>query len=398
MIMNNADTENSDKIDAAQQNLLSIKSLSLTNFRNYTSAEINVNSDIILLCGDNGAGKTNILEAISLLSPGRGIRKAKNNMLINNSERDVIHHKKWAVFANIYTPAYGDISLATGNVPSEISDGKEKRIIKLNGNKISQNDLTRFISVSYLTPSQDHIFTEGTTSRRQFLDRLSSHFYTDHIKHLSTYNHFKNERKKILAMSNLDTTWLAMIEKKMAEQAVAIADARIETIILLQNSIMDSESCFPKAIISPIGETEEFLQQNSALETEEFYIKKLHENRNKDSLSNKTNFGIHKSDFSAIHPQKKLRAELCSMGEQKALILSIIIANFKAKKKFSGYSPIVLLDEVITHLDDDKRESLLSELLSTKAQYWITGTDSFLFKKIIDKSQLLTVENATVLG
>jgi len=396
--MNNNDTKISDLSSNLTQDLLSIKSISLTNFRNYTSAEINVNSDIVLLCGDNGAGKTNILEAISLLAPGRGIRKAKNNLLINSTNRDSTYQKKWAIYANIYSPTYGDISLATGNVLNENSDNKEKRITKLNGNKISQTDLNKFISVSYLTTSQDHIFTEGTTSRRQFLDRLSSHFYTDHIKHLSVYNHFKNERKKILAMGNYDTTWLSMIEKKMAEQAVAIADARIETILLLQKSILDSESCFPKAIISPIGETEEFLQNNSALETEGFYIKKLHDDREKDSLSNKTNFGVHKSDFSAIHPKKNLRAELCSMGEQKALILSIIISHFKAKKKFSGYSPIVLLDEVITHLDDEKRESLLSELLSTNAQYWITGTDSFLFKKIMDKSQLLTIENATVLG
>lgn len=381
------------------QDFISIKSLFLTNFRNYTSAEISITSDIILLCGDNGAGKTNILEAISLLSPGRGLRKAKNNLLIKKSCRNKNYPNNWAIFANIYAPSYGDITLATGNITSRnIADDKEKRIIKLNGNKISQADLAKFISVSYLTPSQDHTFTEGTTSRRQFLDRLVSHFYADHIKHLSVYNHFKNERKKILTMGSYDATWISTIEKKMIEQGVAIADARIETVRLLQKSIAESDSCFPKAIISCIGEIEEYLQQNSALETEEFYLKKLYENRGKDSLSNKTNFGVHKSDFSAIHPVKKLNAELCSMGEQKALLLSIVIANFKAKKKWSGYSPIVLLDEVITHLDDEKREYLLKELLNTKAQYWITGTDSFLFKKIIDKSQLLTVEDATILG
>ena len=212
------------------------------------------------------------------------------------------------------------------------------------------------------------------------------------------YNHAKTERKKLLALPRHDDIWLSTIERRMAEQALAIIASRIETICLLQNTIDRSTSPFPKAIMSLQGTIETIMLNHSALEAEEHYRNLLKRHRNSDQQSGRTEHGPHRSDFTVIHSLKNMPAQHCSTGEQKALLLSILLAEINAKKDWSGYSPIVLLDEVIAHLDPAKRHQFYDEIQSINAQYWFTGTNAELFTHFGSKALFLEVENNHILG
>ncbi len=371
---------------------LSIGRITVNNFRNYQQCRIDVQSNIVILSGHNGAGKTNLLEAISLLASGRGIRNAK---LTDLNPANPSNSGTWSVFANIHHPHYDDITIATG---FDNSGKREKRLIKINGENNPQSELPYYMNISYLTPVQDHTFIDGSTSRRAYLDRLTSHFFADHIKHLSQFAHAKSERKTLLSQPNPDSTWLSTIERRMAEYTLAIIASRVETIAMLQRTIDNSSSPFPKAIMSCTGTVESLLLQKSALEAEDEYRSLLKQHRSQDKQSGRTEYGPHKSDFLVIHSQKNMPAQHCSTGEQKALLLSILLAEISAKKEWSGYSPIVLLDEVVAHLDPQKRQLFYDEIHTIDAQYWFTGTNAELFKHFGSTAQFLEVENNTLLG
>jgi len=245
----------------------------------------------------------------------------------------------------------------------------------------------------------DHIFSEGQTSRRSYLDRLTGSFYADHTKHLSIYEHAKSERRKLLTSGRNDESWLGILEKRMGEQAIAIAAARLEAIDHLQKAIDGyNHTSFPKALLSARGDVEESLACMTAIQAEEAFEERLKTSRQQDANTGHTSFGTHRSDFTVFHSKHNVNAELCSTGEQKALLLSITMAAARARKLWFGSTPVLLLDEVIAHLDNEKRHAFFDELKDLSAQSWLTGTDIEFFKDFRGKARFLTVENCKVLG
>ncbi len=356
---------------------LAITQLKLTDFRNHQYFELDLSQEAgksVIITGENGVGKTNILEAISLLVPGKGLRGAKI------AELDRITTQQptsWTIFAEIST-SQGRATIGTGRDPAKSTD---KRIVKINGETVrGHSELADYFAVCYLTPQMDQTFADGTASRRAYLDRITGAFYPEHTKHLAIYEHAKSERKKLLIMPNTDYSWIAVLERRMAEQAVAIAAARRETIDHLNSTFIDRSSPFPKAILSAKGVVEGMLVDMSALQAEEACQEKLVESRPLDRETRRTNIGTHRSDFIVYHSEKNMPAELCSTGEQKALLLAITIASAYARREWTGAVPVLLLDEVVAHLDEEKRRDLYNELTELSAQSWLTGTDPYLFR------------------
>lgn len=361
---------------------LSLASLSLSHFRNYASLKLELAPTPVILTGANGIGKTNILEAVSLLAPGRGLRGARPQEL---SHRENAQDYPWAVSALVRS-AEGSVRIGTGKDP--LADG-EKRIVRIEGqNARSQNALAAHVSVLGLTPQMDQTLNESTTSRRQWLDKLAGIFYPDHTRQLAIYEHAKNERKRLLYDRRADISWVESLEERMAEQAIAIAAARLEAIGLLQTSVAEAQSPFPKARLAISGSVESTLAHGgNAIRAEEILRDELSHSRELDRETGKTNFGPHRSDFLVEHLEKNMPAGLCSTGEQKALLLGITLAAARAKSKWHGLVPILLFDEVVAHLDEDRRASLFDEIVALKAQCWMTGTDTHLFTALLPKAQ-----------
>lgn len=365
----------------------SINSLKLFNFRNYTSLELNTSSAPVVLTGSNGAGKTNILEAISFLAPGRGFRGSK---LIDVDNKKT--GQSWAVHASINNGEM-QTEIGTGRVSDENVD---KRVVKIDGEfKRNHADLAANFSLIFLTPQMDNIFIEGTTSRREFLDRTTFLFEPEHAKRLAEYEKLMKNRRKLIKQNNYDEEWAFSLEKIMSELAVVIAEGRTKTINLL-TSMSSNKTPFPMPLLSIKGSMEEMLEKIPALQAEEIYQKKLKEYRDIDRLSGRTNFGVHRTDFNVKHAEKSMPAEICSTGEQKALLISIILAATRARREWFGLSPVVLLDEVVAHLDEERRHFLLSEIMDMKVQAWMTGVDKEFFKNFSKKMQFFTVQNGNI--
>ncbi len=365
-----------------------VKSLTLSHFRNYLSARIECGENSIVLVGPNGAGKTNILEAISLLTPGRGLRRAKL------SEIDSMHARApWAVASELYG-AQGTVSVGTGRNPED-NESADKRIVKIEG-KISrgQTELSRVFAALWLTPQMDNLFIDGGTARRKFLDRLIYSFDADHASRLNAYESAMRERNRLLQTGNADALWLSALEQKMAEQGVAIAVARQHGVEGLNNAVQLSEHSFPKVQITLSGLVEIALIHGSALMAEEKFRETLEAGRGQDAAAGRTLSGIHRSEMEVLHVEKNMPAEHCSTGEQKALLVSIILAQARAGAAWHGSVPVLLLDELVTHLDLTRRTELFAELASINAQCWLTGTDAEIFAGF--NGRILKVEKGSI--
>ncbi len=352
------------------QNL--VKKLVLTNFRNHKTLTIEPVSRIIAVMGKNGVGKTNILESISLLSAGRGLRGAKlQEMKSFTASVD----ENWVIYSEI-VGAEGEAQIGTSL--DYTNSGKEKRRARINQEDIrGTSELADYFSYVSLVPQQDHIFTKGSTSRRDYLDKLCEIFFPTYEEMLKVYNIARYERRKVISNNSYDEYWVNTLEQRMAEKGVAIAFCRLELCELL-NSFMSeaAKSGFPEAHLDVTGEIEDFLKlSHKALEAENFFKEKLLENRIFDANSKRTNFGIHRSDFCVIHKNKNIPAEFTSQGEQKAMLLTITIASVLAKKARSGFYPVLLLDEVASHLDETKRAKLYDFINNIPCQTWLTSTE-----------------------
>lgn len=352
-----------------------ITQLTLQNFRNYGSLQLQVPSSPVVLMGHNGAGKTNILEAISLLAPGRGLRSAKLREMDHLASPDM----PWVVLAQV--EARGEkLIIGTGR---DAEATVEKRLIKINGEKLkAQGQLARHVCVQWLTPSMDQVFVEGNTARRKLLDRIVYGFEYEHATRVNAYELAMRERNKLLSeRGRADPYWLSVLEQQMAEHAVAISLARQQTLARLQEHLRAGAGAFPHAILALEGTLENWLGQGlSALDVESLFAERLAESRMTDAMSGRASIGPHKSQLIVIHSEKNMPAEMCSTGEQKALLLSIILASARARAAWCGLPPILLLDEVIAHLDVDKRVSLFELISSTAIQAWMTGTDAADFR------------------
>ena len=384
-----------------------VKRLTLTDFRNYAYLRLNTQLNPIIITGENGSGKTNILEAISFLTPGRGLRSARladikriSPAVVSNDY--VPMQTAWAVSSTVCTNDE-EVEIGTGIESGfkEIDDetrSYDRRIVKIDGQKItSQSELGRYISAIWLTPQMDRLFRGGSQPRRSFLDRLVYAFDIEHAKRTSNFEHLYKEWFQLIKSGKTDGHWLASIEEEMAGIGVAIAAARREQIARLNTFIQkEPDDVFPNVELSLEGTIEQMLDSKPAIDVEDYYIGMLQKQR-KNVLYNDNVDGVNRTDFKVIYKKKRMPAELCSTGEQKSLLISIILAQTKCQTLDKGFPPVLLLDEVVAHLDDIKREALLEKIRDLNVQAWITSTDASLFESMRDCSQFFEIKNNGVI-
>ena len=370
-----------------------IRSLSLHQFRNYQQLQICADSQTMLLVGPNGVGKTNILEALSLLNPGRGLRRAT----LVELGRQQSPEAGWAVHAILgYSGEGEEISLGTGLELAQ--GGRDKRIIKIDGRKEkNQAALLDYLSIVWVTPQMGQMFPEGGGARRRFLDRLVYGFDPAHASRIYAYEHSMRERNRLLATPAPDNNWLSSLELKMAEYSMAIAAARLSALEHINHELASGHGSFPAAELVIRGEAEEALQAgHQAVDIEDSIAGKLAENRTHDARSGRSSVGAHKTKLEIWLREKKMEAQYCSTGEQKALLLSVILADSRAQARWRGRPPILLLDEVVAHLDKNRRAELFAELDAMGAQSWITGTDEADFSAVSADAQTLHVYDGKI--
>lgn len=376
---------------------ISVSKLNLSNFRCYDASRITLGSTTkpVVLTGANGAGKTNILEAISFLSPGRGLRRAA---LSEVGKIGAVG--QWAVAATINCSS-GAVDVGTGLAPIEVSGkSNNRRLVRIDGENASgPAAFADLWSVSWLTPQMDRLFLEGASSRRRFLDRMMLGLYPDHARQVSAYERAMRERNRLLMEqgTSADAGWLSALEARMAEHGVAVAAARNAFASHLLGKIEQAPNGrFPKATIALDGFVEQSLLEKSATSVEEELMARLKSSRRIDATKGRSSVGPHMCDLKINHREKDMPAELCSTGEQKALLIGLILANARLTRETKGAAPLLLLDEVVAHLDADRRQALFDELFDLDSQCWLTGTDRSLFDGLEGRANFFTVANATV--
>lgn len=370
-----------------------LEKLKLTNFRNHASANIDLDDRHVVLTGENGAGKTNVLEAVSFLSPGRGLRRAAYDTVGKQGAGGA-----WTVFARL-NGANGSVSIGTGL--QETAYGLEtSRKVHINGVQAKTSDmLLEHSRILWLTPAMDALFTGPASDRRRFLDRLVLAVDPLHGRRVSEFEKAMRSRNKLLSEENPDGQWLDAVEGQLAGLGVSVASARQELITLLSEVIVrnnDPASPFPDALISLNGSLETQLSDIAASDLEDEYISRLKEARRLDSRAGRTLEGPHRSDMEVSHRPKSMPASLCSTGEQKALLIGLILAHARLVGEMHGFAPILLLDEIAAHLDIGRRAALYDMLDTLGCQAWMTGTDRTLFEALEGRANFLAVNDGLV--
>ncbi len=373
--------------DSPHRNLLS--SLKLTSFRNYASLSVAFDPRSVVLTGPNGAGKTNLLEAISFLSPGRGLRRATLEEVARRPGDGT-----WAVAATV-TNAAGAVDLGTG-VAMTPEGPEARRAVRVNHAPARSTDaLLDHLRVIWLTPAMDGLFTGPASERRRFLDRAVTAIDKSHGSRVNAFEKAMRGRNKLLAEGPDHSAWLDAIEAEMAELAVAVAAARREWASQIAALIGegDGDSPFPFAEIALEGPLEHWLDGHSASAAEDLYRADLEGERPRDAQAGRTLAGPHRSDLRVRHGPKQAAAETCSTGEQKALLIGLVLAEARLATRLSGETPIVLLDEIAAHLDQRRREALFAILDDLGCQAFMTGTDEGVFAPTGAKIQRFRVED-----
>jgi DNA replication and repair protein RecF len=380
--------------------------LALTRFRNYRHLALDLEPRPVVLVGPNGAGKTNLLEALSLLGPGSGLHRAKLSEIDFRGQGNQAG-MAWAVHARLQT-AGGDFALGTGRDPmAQAQIGRDRRLARINGAPVrSQADFADILSVQWLVPAMDGLFDDAASARRRYLDRLVTGIDPGHAGRVAGYDTALRERARLLrgevgaAPADLDS-WLDALEAEMSAAAVAIAASRCEAVHALNASLGESDGPFPRASLAAAGAVETWLAEGPALAAEEKLKANLKAARISDATSGATEWGTHRSDLEVVYLGRALgsaplRAAECSTGEQRALLLSIALAEARLTMRRRGQAPILLLDEAVAHLDGQRREALFEELLALGLQAWLTGTDRDLFRPLLGSAQFFAVEDGRV--
>lgn len=370
--------------------VVSLRRLVITDFRSYARAELALDGRPVVLTGENGAGKTNLLEAVSLLSPGRGLRGAPFAEIAR-----VDGAGGWAVAATIEGPE-GPLRLGTGIEPG-VETHARSRAVRIDGQAASSAGvLAEHLRIVWLTPAMDRLFVEGATERRKFLDRLVMGFDPAHGTRANAYDRALRERNRLLSDEIFDDAWLGGLEEQMAEHGVALAAARLDTLARLRGAIEASgEGAFPRAEIAIDGMLEAELASRAAVDVEEGFRTHLREMRRRDAGAGRTLEGPHRSDLLVRHAPKDREARICSTGEQKALLIGIVLANARLLAAL-GKPPLLLLDEVAAHLDRDRRAALFDEIVALQLQAFMTGTDPSLFEGFGARAQSLRVAGGLI--
>jgi DNA replication and repair protein RecF len=379
---------------------MSVQRLVLTNFRCYSSLRMNIESPLVVLTGANGAGKTNLLEAISFLVPGRGLRMARLSDLARRNNADVNSNQCWAVAATV-NGLDGVYDVGTG-VSEEVAREKPRRVVRINGVPArGQSALGERLAALWLTPDMQRLFTEGASGRRRFLDRLVFGFDPAHAGRLKSFERSLRDRSRLLQNKltqgkSVDPAWLHVLEENIVEKGVAITAARIALINRLNPACAMGVGPFPSAFLALDGVLDSWLRIMPAVEVEDRYRSSLLSSREDDSVGRPEAIGPHRSDVTVMHIRKNAPAAQCSTGEQKALLISIVLANARLQSLERGAVPILLLDEIAAHLDEERRTALYSEILALGAQAWMTGTDPSLFAPLLGNAQYFAVANAEI--
>lgn len=371
-----------------------ILKLSLTNFRSYHAARLDLTgSGPVVLTGPNGAGKTNLIEAISFLAPGRGLRRATLEE-VAFGEGD----GAWAVSAEV-EGLYGLATLGTGIVPPSPDTPVSRQ------NRIDREPVSSAIAFSdhlrviWLVPAMDQLFNGPASERRRFLDRLVLAVDAQHSSRVSALERSLRSRNRLLETGERDTHWLDAVERETAELAVAVTAARAETVNRLAAALAasrDDGAPFPVAAIALDGWMERLLPSYSATEIEDRYREVLRENRPRDAAAGRTLDGPHLSDLAVRFAGKDIAAADASTGEQKALLIRLVLAHAGLLKEMTGTAPILLLDEVVAHLDPGRRAALYDALSALGAQVWMTGADPAAFGDIKSRAQMFDVRPGAV--
>ncbi|HET7381571.1 MAG TPA: DNA replication/repair protein RecF [Pseudolabrys sp.] len=372
-----------------------IQRLTLTNFRSYHAAQILLDrAGPVVLTGANGAGKTNLIEAISLLTPGRGLRRATMEELAF-SEGD----GAWAVSAEI-EGMLGLATLGTGIDPPAGEESAPIRRCRIDRESVgSAAAFADHLRVVWLTPAMDPLFNGPASERRRFLDRLVLAVDAQHSSRVAALERSLRSRNRLLEDAPSDSHWLDAVEHETAEVAVAVAAARAETAKRLSAALDVSHREtpeFPQAEIALQGWMEQLLPDHSATEIEDRYRALLKENRARDAAAGRTLDGPHLSDLVVSHAGKNIPAAEASTGEQKALLIRLVLAHARLIKQMTNFAPLLLLDEVVAHLDPSRRAALYDALSSLDAQVWMTGADPAAFGDIIGRASLFIVRNGNV--
>ncbi len=365
----NIDIENSNK------SFDQIKSLKLINFRSHSDFSLSLSGKPLAIIGDNGAGKTNILEAISLLSPGRGIRNSKFSEMVKDD-----NSMPWGVNFNI---------LSNGKnyeVSSGLRDNQKGRDIKINSKKVSGSSaLPEIILLSWLTPSMDQIFNETPSYRRRFIDRLCAVYEKNHTKNIKIYEKLMAERNSSFKSKVLDNVWLDALENQMSDVSIAIAETRL-TFISDLNKVLETnlDPVWPRAHLEIYGFVENLVSSWNSGKAKEMLCNEFKNNRERDFFSKRTNEGVHRSDLLVNEKNKKIEAKKCSTGEQKSLLMGIILSHLELVSSFKSRYPVLLLDEVLAHFDKIRRKSFFKQIQEIGSQIIMTGTDISVFEELGD--------------
>lgn len=375
--------------------LVGIRRLILTEFRNHARLDMELDAPVIALYGANGAGKTNILEAITVLGPGRNMRSTELSDMVRNKDSQ----NSFAISASLGT---GEYERRIG-VGLDISGDAPRKISRLDGRDVNAKELLETLRIIWATPAMDRIFAGAQGERRKFIDRIVFSFMPEISPIASNYEKALKERQKVLESEMPDTIWLNALEEQAALAGVALASARVEALTSLQAEISARpDGVFPKSQLILDGFVENSLVEGRALsELEVGFARELRNKRDYDKAAGRATIGPHKTQVSAIHLGNGMPAETCSTGEQKALLFGIILAQARfvsagiQTRETHGFEcpmPIILLDEANAHFDAARREGLAQELLSIRAQSWLSGTDKQLFENLGESAEYYAIK------
>jgi len=367
-----------------------VRRLRLTDFRGYASLDLELEPSPVALFGANGAGKTNLLEALSFLAPGRGLRSAGADSVARKSEAGIAAN--WAVFAEVETRD-GLMRLGVGSGESG------RRQTRIDGEPAPQGELARLVPMIWLTPAQDRLFAGPRADRLRFFDRLVYAADPAHAEAATAYEKIRTRRQRLLDEGSADPAWLDALEQDMAGHGVAMAAARLDALIRLQGEIdARPEGVFPQADLALDGAVEADLAGGADAGTaEDNFAAALREGRQRDAIVGRTlTRGPHRTELVARHRAKDQPASDCSTGEQKALILTLALAQARALGKQGGLAPLLLFDEACAHLDAPRRDGLAREILATGSQAWLTGVERVLFEPFGEHIQFFEVDAATL--
>jgi len=390
------DLNGPDRQSQTHMRRLACVRLTLTDFRCYDHVRLEPGANPVVLTGANGAGKTNVLEALSFLIPGSGLRRAKLSD-VGRRDSGVTEARPWAVAAEIE----GEVSPVSVGTGLEAGTGA-KRLVHVDGEpQKALSSLSEHFAAHWLTPQMDRLFLDGSQERRRFLDRLVFGFDPAHAGRITAYNHALRERTKLLTDGNRDEAWLSALEDTMATRGMAVAAARLGVAERLAGACAQTDSLFPACELAIDGLAEGWLMELPALEVEDRLRAALKTSRHRDTQAGGAGHGIdgrlpHQSDLLVTHAPKSMPAGHCSTGEQKMLLVGLVLAAARLSVSDEGRVPVLLLDEVAAHLDETHREALFAEVLALGCQAWFTGTDAELFAPLQNHAKFYTVDDACV--